>query len=679
MQDTWDEKPGRDGWIMARSKMLLAQPGQIGTMKIRNRVVMPAMGTNMANLDGTPSQNLIDYYGARAAGGAGMIITEVVTPDERGQCIHSELAGFDDKFLPSLSRLARAVKRHGTRCILQIAHAGSFASERITGMKPLAPSAIQLRLSGETPAEATIPEIKELVQKYIELAVRARTAGFDGVEVHSAHGYLPLQFLSPYYNRRNDEYGGSFENRLRFPLEIVQGIRSEMGPDFPVIYRLSAEEYIPTGLKIEDTIRICRVLEKEGIDAFHISAGSWDSRIEAFQELSESGKKSSTEFHKGVATGAWVSPMYTPEGVLVHLAEAINKEVSVPIITVNSIPVHMAEDILAQGKADFIALGRGQIADPELGNKVMYGDPADVRGCLRCNECLGKVLISQHLYCAVNAQAGNERVKIEAAGHKKDLLIIGGGPAGLEAARVAAIRGHRVTLWEKDSELGGQLRVIAKEEFKKAHGRLLKWYERQLDKLGVTVLLDKTAGEAEILAEHPDVVIMAMGAEEIIPDIEGLDTASVFSAVEVLDGKHDIQNRVVVIGGGLVGCELAIRLADDPSREITVIEMLDEVASDLELFSKWCLTGYLSEKGIQPLTGCTVTRIAGDTVVCVDKDGQEKELDFDSLVLATGLASRNNMSQKIETEIETHVIGDGLKAGKIIDAVHDGFNIAVNI
>lgn len=371
--------------------------------------------------------------------------------------------------------------------------------------------------------------------------------------------------------------------------------------------------------------------------------------------------------------------MYTPEGVLVHLAEAIKKEVNVPVITVNSIPVGMAEDILAQGKADFIALGRGQIADPELGNKVMYGDPADVRGCLRCNECLGKVLISQHLYCAVNAQAGNERVKIEPAQHKKDLLIIGGGPAGLEAARVAALRGHRVTLWEKDSALGGQLRIIAKEEFKKAHGRLLTWYERQLKNLGVSVSLGKTAGESEILSENPDVVILAMGAEEIVPDIEGLDAESACSAVDVLNGKHDIGNRAVIIGGGLVGCELALQLADDPSREITVIEMLDEVASDLELFSKWALTGYLSEKGVQTLTGCTVTKIAGDKVVCVDKEGDEKELVFDSLVLATGLSSRNNISQKIEGLIKTHVIGDGLKAGKIIDAVHDGFNIAINI
>ncbi|MBW1829493.1 MAG: FAD-dependent oxidoreductase, partial [Deltaproteobacteria bacterium] len=543
---------------MARSKMLLAQPGKIGSMKIRNRIVMPAMGTNMANLDGTPSRHLIDYYEARAAGGAGMIITEVVTPDERGQCIHSELAGYHDKFLSPLSLLARAVKSHGARCILQIAHAGSFASQQITGMTPLAPSAIQLLLSGETPAEATIPEIKELVQKYIQLAVRARTAGFDGVEIHSAHGYLPLQFLSPYYNRRNDEYGGSFENRLRFPREIVQGIRSEMGSEFPVIYRLSAEEYLPNGLEIEDTIKICRVLEKEGVDAFHISAGSWDSRMEAFQKLSESDRQGSTEFHKGVSTGAWVSPMYAPEGVMVHLADAIKKEVNVPIIAVNSIPVEMAEDILAQGKADFIAFGRGQIADPELANKVMYGAPEDVRGCLRCNECLGKVLISQHLYCAVNAQAGNERVKIEPAEHKKDLLIIGGGPAGLEAARVAALRGHKVSLWEKNSELGGQLRIIAKEEFKKAHGRLLKWYERQLEKLDVTVSLNKTTGEAEILSERPDVVILAMGAEEVVPDIEGFDTGSVCRAVDVLDGKHDIQNRVVVIGGGLVGCELAL-------------------------------------------------------------------------------------------------------------------------
>ncbi|MBT3367126.1 MAG: FAD-dependent oxidoreductase [Nitrospina sp.] len=665
---------------MMKKRMKLAEPGKIGSMTVRNRLVLPAMGTNLANFDGTPSQHLIDYYEARAAGGAGIIITEVVSPDERGKCIHAELAGFDDKFMPPLSRLSRAVKRHGAKCILQIAHAGIFASQEITGMVPIAPSSVTLLLSGETSSEASVSEVKELVEKYVQLAVMARNAGFDGIEIHSAHGYLPLQFLSPYYNKRTDDYGGSFENRLRFPREIVQGIRSEMGPDFPMLYRLSGEEYVSNGLEIEDTIRIAKVLEKDGVDAFHISAGSWDSRLEWFQQkLVEADKQSAKEFHKGVAVGAWVSPLYAPEGVLVHLAEAIKKEVTVPVIAVNSIPVEMAEDILDQGKADFISMGRGQIADPDLGNKVMRGTPEEVRACLRCNECLKKVLISQHLHCAVNVEAGNERAKIEEAREKKNILVVGGGPAGLEAARVASLRGHTVTLWEKDDALGGQLRVIALEGFKKAHGKLGKWYEHQLEKLNVTIVLNKKATEAEILSENPDVVILALGGEPSVPDIEGIDSVPVEMAVDVFQGKHDVKNKVVIIGGGLVGCELALKLAEDADREITVVEMLEEVASDMELFTKMTLTGYLSEKGVNTLTGSTVTKVMDNRILCVDMEGNQKELAFDNLILASGLKSRDGIYDKIEKEIETHVIGDGLNVSNIFNAVHDGFNIAMDI
>ena len=670
----------RDDFIMRRHTMRLAESGKIGTMTIRNRIIMPAMGTNLANPDGSVSQHLIDYYETRAAGGAGLIITEVVTPEERGQCIHCELGGYRDSFVPGLSRLVRAVQSYGAKCVLQIAHAGAFGSSQVTGMKPIAPSPVECSLTGEVPREATVSEIRELVGRYAQLAERAKVAGFDGVEIHGAHGYLPLQFLSPYTNRRDDEYGGSFEGRLRFPREVVQAVRAAVGPRFPVIYRLSAEEYVPGGLNIEDTKEVAPVLEADGVDAFHISAGTWDSRMEGYRNaLSGRAEGPPQDLHKGVSTGAWVSPLYAPEGVLAHLAEEIKRVVSVPVITVNSIPVEMGEEILRQGKADFVAFGRGLIADPELPNKVMRGRVEEVRRCLRCNECLGKVLLNQHLYCAVNAQAGNERRRIDPAKEKRKVLVIGGGSAGLEAARVARVRGHDVELWEKEPVLGGQLRRIALMGFKKNHGALLSWYEGQLKKLGVRVKLGKEGTDEEILSEYPDVVLVATGAQVHIPDIEGIGSESVSFATDVLDGKVELKDRVVIIGGGLVGCELALKLAQSGAREITVVEMEDELACDSELFSRWALTGYLSDKGIGFLTGCTVKGVKGDKVICVDKDGKPGELPFDNVVLATGLESREDISDRLSKRIETHVIGDCLEPRKIINAVHDGFNAAMSI
>ena len=666
--------------MMGRNRSKLAEPGRIGSMTIKNRMVMPAMGTNLANPDGTVSQPLIDYYEARAAGGVGLIITEVVTPERRGQCIHCELGGWSDSFGPGLSRLARAVHNQGARCVLQIAHAGTYAASQVTGMKPISPSGVKCSLVPDPPEKASVTEIRELVKRYTELAVRAKVAGFDGVELHSAHVYLLLQFLSPYTNRRDDEYGGDFERRLRFPREVIQSIRLAVGPNFPIIYRLSGEEYVPNGLKIADTKKIAQALEKDGVDAFHISAGSGDSRMELHHRaLAGSSEEGAIDLRRGVSMGVWVSPLYAPEGLLTPLAEEIKKVVSVPVIAVNSIPVEMAESLITEGKADFVAMGRGVIADPELPHKVTLGQFDEIRRCLRCNECLGKVLMNQHLHCAINPQAGNERTRIEPARRRKKVLVVGGGPAGLEAARVASLRGHRVFLWEREDEVGGQLARMGQMEFKKNHKALQTWYVSQLKSLGVEVKLNKKAEVRDILSECPDAVVLALGAEMLRPEIQGIDSEGVCFATDFLDGKVELKSRVVIIGGGLIGCELALKLADQADKKITVVEMLDELAGDLELSSRWTLTGYLAGKGVELITGLKINRLTQDKVIGVDKGGNQRELPYDNVILATGLRSKEDISDELRKGMETYVIGDNLEARKIIDAVHDGFNVAMKI
>ncbi|HNT78557.1 MAG TPA: NADH:flavin oxidoreductase, partial [Anaerolineae bacterium] len=431
----------------------LTQPIQIGSLKLKNRMVQPGMGTNLAAADGTVSDNIADYYVTRAHGGVGLIITEVCCPEPGGRVIPGELEISSYGFIPGLARLATGAHAGGAKIALQLAHGGCFASESVTGRQPISPSGVgTMLLPGDTPRVLTVDEIKALIEAYGQAAQRARIAGFDAVEVHGAHGYMPLQFLSGYTNRRDDEYGGSFEKRARFGLEVIQAIKRLAGADFPVIYRLSAEEDAPGGVTLDEAVAFAKLAQAAGADAMHISVGTWDSRMATFfgvlqGAVDPQGKRLS----EGVAIGMWVPPLYVPRGHLVPLAAAVKQAVTIPVIAVCGLSPEMAEDVIAAGKADLVAMGRQAIADPEYPKKVLAGKPEEIRRCVRCNECLGSVMSYRGFDCAVNAQAAKEHEiygKLVPAERARRVMVVGGGPAGMEAARVAALRGHAVTLYE---------------------------------------------------------------------------------------------------------------------------------------------------------------------------------------------------------------------------------------
>ena len=640
---------------------LLFSPIRIETMEVGNRFVVPPMGTNLANPDGTVSEELIAYWEARAKGGWGLLIVEITAVDPIGKAIPHQLGLWDDKFIPGYKKLVDTVHRYGAKIAVQIHHAGrQTSSDILGGEKPVAPSPVPCFVTQETPRELTTEEVYQLLEKFGDAAARAREAGFDAVEIHGAHGYIVAQFMSQHTNKRVDEFGGSLYNRMRFPVEVIKDVRRKVGGSFPIIFRMSADERVVDGRKIEESKAVASIVEEAGVDALHISTGVYAS----MQYI--------------------VPPPDVSPGFILPDAGEIKKAVSIPVIGVGSIndPVR-AKQAIQTGQADLLAWGRQSLADPELPNKVAAGRIREIQPCIACNQgCIGYIFDPNKMKCSclVNPFCGREyKMKIEPAAQSRKVVIVGGGPGGLVAAWIAAARGHKVVLFEKEQSPGGQLRVGAIAPAKQDLTKAINYYTYMGEKYGVDFRFGTQAGAEQVLAEKPDVVILATGGEPSIPDIPGIDSPQVATANDVLLGKVDVGKKVLIIGGGLVGSETADFLGEH-GHEVTLVEALPEIAEDVQESIKHFLLLRLKRHEVRIETNTRVKEILQNGVK-VEKDGQESQLTgYDNIIIAVGAKPVNNLKPQLEGKVpELHVIGDASEPRKAIDAIEEGASVAIKI
>jgi 2,4-dienoyl-CoA reductase-like NADH-dependent reductase (Old Yellow Enzyme family)/thioredoxin reductase len=651
-------------WKMNEQQAMLRElfrPMKINRMELKNRIVMPAMTTIMGNSDGTVSDKFIEYYTARARGGAALIIAETVDVHPYTHNLPLGDRGFtaiyDDKFIPGLRRFTDSIHAADARVCVQLQHSGRAMIMLDPSQPPLSPSAIP-HPGGATPRALTVSEIEELVQAFGAAAGRAKAAGFDAVEVHGGHGYLIAQFMSAYSNRRSDRYGGDLIGRLRFPMEVLRSVRKSVGPDFPIIFRFSADERVPGGRGVLESAAMAPHLERAGADCLSVTTG----------------------MHFTVYYT--VPSMSLPKGLNVEAASQVKAAVNVPVIAAGRLndPI-LAESVLARGQADLIAIGRGLIADPELPNKLSEWRWEDIRPCIACNQgCIGALSVGLPFCCVVNPEAGREReMELKPASRSRKVWVAGGGPAGMEAARTAALRGHSVTLYEKDDHPGGQFYTASLPPSKQDISQYLRYMENQMRKSGVKVVLGQPLTAAKVNEAGPDVLVVATGGQPFIPKTPGVERKNVATAADVLTGKAAAGQKVLVAGGGLVGCETALFL-DELGKNVTIVEMLPELAADLIPVPREALNRRLSESRVTAVTAATIVEFTGDGVI-VERNGRRENLGGrDTIVLAMGMVSVNELANEVKDRVpEIHVIGDAERPLKAMDAIAAGARVGRQI
>ena len=631
-------------------------PIRIGTVEIPNRLVVPAMVMNYCNIDGTATERYIAYHEARARGGWGLIITEDYAVDPKGKGFPNIPGLWNDSQIEGHAELTRRIHDIGGIIFAQIYHAGRQTGARVIGSQPVAPSPIPCPSIREMPHELTAVEIKEIVEKFGDCALRAKRAGFDGIEVHGGHGYLIAQFMSSYSNKRIDEYGGALMNRLRFPLEILANIRLKVGSDFPVMFRISGDELVPGGRTIEETKAIAMVLEEDGIDAIHVSAGTYGSAY------------------------AIAPPAAVGHGWITGYAQEVRKVVDIPVVTVGRItdPL-LAEAIIASGKADLVAMGRASLADPDLPNKAAVGRCEEINFCIGCMQgCMGMISLYQPATCLVNPTLGREdEMRILPTKTKKRVFIAGAGPAGMEAAMVAAKRGHEVRLFEKSGRLGGQYYLAAVPPAKGEIASFIVWLKKQLADNGVSIHLGTELTEEIVSRERPDVVVIATGSTPAPLNVPGKGHA--VTAHDVLEGKAAVGRRVAIIGGGMIGAETANHLAHHGKR-VTIVEMLPAVARDEQDHVRLFLLKELAEKGVTIYVHASVIEVSDDGLV-IERGGRRETIGpFDTVVTAVGLQPRNELQSKLEGKVDRLLtIGDAAGVRKALEAVAEGYRAGLEI
>ncbi len=637
----------------------LFSPAKIGNLELKNRVMKAPQSSGMSNKDGTVSERLVRYYRKQAAGGAGMIIVEYAYVDDIGaKSAHCHLGISDNEHIPGLAWLAENIREQGAVPAIQIEHCGR---QKFLGTQPMrAPSAIPWPKLWEqygvqaVPKELTIEEIQDIVSAFGDAALRAKKAGFELVEIHGAHGYLLTNFFSPTTNHRTDLYGGSLENRMRIYVQIVRDVRKKVGPDFPVTIRLSGTDYEPDGFPIEDTIELAKVLEKEGIDAFHISGGDHHMMI-----------------HQ-------VSPMAMPRCYNTWAAERIKQVVSVPVIASGSITLpELAEDIIASGKGDFVGLGRPLWADPQWPMKAEQDRPEDIRPCIRCNEgCLERTFFNyKAITCAVNPIISREgELEICPTAEKKNIAVVGGGPGGLEAARVLKLRGHDVTIFEK-GDLGGQLNEASVPDFKSDIRFLKESMIIAVEKLNIPII-KKEATLADL--KGFDAVVCATGSTPKKAPLPGADLPIAVDAADVLKGIKPAGKSVVVLGVGLVGSETALYLAEN-GHAVTLVGRKPTIMSGVAATDYLAYTDRIAKTDMVVCTSTTPLEIVEDGVM-VQHKGQIRKIPADTVIYAFGAKGEQGLYQQLkEAGVDAHLVGDATVPGKIMDAIHTAYRLGLKL
>lgn len=634
----------------------LFERGKIGSLELKNRIVMPPMGCGFAEADGEASDEIIRYYEERAKGGCGLIITEITrVDDETGIGLTWQLGANQPKHVQGLKKLADAVHRHDSKVFVQLHHPGRETPSRLIGRPPVAPSAIPDPVVQEMPHELTTEECEAMVKKFVTGAVICQMSGIDGVELHGAHGYLINQFLSPFSNKRTDKYGGDFEGRMRFITEIIMGIKQVCGPHYPIAVRISGDEFVDGGLSLEDSVQIAQYLEKLGIAALDVSCGVYAS--------------------------GWsiVEPYYLDEGWKKHLAATIKQSVSIPVIAVNTVKhPAFAESLLAEGVSDFVSVGRGHLCDPEFGNKAAAGQDDLIRTCIGCLYCFQTINQGKPLACTVNPIVGRETLYNEQNLVKDSdgrlMVVIGGGPGGMQAAKVLADRGYRVTLIDQGESLGGTLTIGDKPPHKELIGELVATQTAELAKRGVDVRLRTKADPTTVAALNPYGVVIATGGEPIVPPIPGVDGENVVKAEDILAGKVKLSGKkILVIGGGVTGLETAEVLGLDSTNAIIVVEMADDVGTSLYVSVKAGLMKRLAEEKVEIVTGQAVAEIAPGQVTLKDaKSDETSTVDADVVVLAVGVRPNTTFIDSFKDTFDhLTVVGDANKSGLIADAMKE--------
>jgi len=662
----------------------LFSPIKINSVEIKNRIAYPSLGL-LYSYDGKLNERYLNYFRERAKGGAGLITVGPVGFNFVGSGPVAVQLGSDDA-IPSFKELVDIIHDGGAKAWVQLFHAGAYSySKMLGGDTPIAPSAVYSKYSKLTPREMTIEDIKETQQGFVDAAKRAKEAGFDGVELIGSAGYLITQFLSPLKNQRTDEYGGSFENRIRFPKEIIETMRKELGADFPITIRIAGNDFVPGSNTDLETPKIAKVYEEAGVDMINVTGGWHESRVPQL-------------------------PMELPRGVYTYLANLIKQAVSIPVMASNRITEpHLAEEIINDGIADMVNLGRVLIADPEWPNKAKAGLEDEIRPCVACSQgCTDQIFGGKPVYCLANAEAGFETDrKIKKTSSPKKVMVVGAGPAGLEAAIRATEAGHSVELFEKKDEIGGQLWIAGTPPQKQELWELIRYYEVMLDKYDIDVYLNTEVDANLIKEKKPDFIIAAEGAEPLTPPIDGMDDEKVYPAWDILANDPKLGENIAVIGGGAVGLETAEFLAEkgtispetlhflfryeaEPieqlqklvykgNKKITIFEMMPKVGKGVGKSTKWVLLGKIEKHDVNIIPESKVLSVK-DGIVKFEKNGKEETMQFDNVVNAVGSKSVTKVASKLEgVGIPFKIIGDSKRPAQIDTAIHEAYLAVMEI